>query len=148
MASVSDGADDDADAEGGRQRLDKWLWFIRVVKTRTQAAGLVTDGKVRVNSQRTDKPSLSLKASDVVTVTVGGHIRVLRMLRAGTRRGPAAEASELYEEVQHIRPSGPPGGRLGPSADRTAGGPQREPGAGRPTKKERRQTDRLRGPDR
>lgn len=135
--------DDDKAAGGGHQRLDKWLWFIRVIKTRTQAAGLVTDGKVRVNAQRVEKPSQSLKPGDVVTVTVRGHVRVLRVLQPGTRRGPPAEAQALYEEMQHI----PPPGRASMQPGATAGIAQRDAGAGRPTKKERRQTDRLREPD-
>lgn len=135
--------DDEEAAPGGHQRLDKWLWFVRVIKTRTQAAGLVTEGKVRVNAQRVGKPSQSLKAGDVVTVTVRGHVRVLRVLQPGTRRGPPAEAQALYEEVQHIPPprrSPQHSGDVGPVS-------LREPGSGRPTKRERRLTDRLREPD-
>jgi ribosome-associated heat shock protein Hsp15 len=135
--------DDDKAAAGGTQRLDKWLWFIRVIKSRTQAAGLVTDGKVRINAQRVDKPSQSIKPGDAVTVTVRGHVRVLRVLQPGTRRGPPAEAQKLYEEVQHI----PPPRRSQHLVQGAGPVPQREPGSGRPTKKERRQTDRLREPD-
>jgi ribosome-associated heat shock protein Hsp15 len=135
--------DDDKAAPGGTQRLDKWLWFIRVIKSRTQAAGLVTEGKVRVNAQRVDKPSQSLKAGDVVTVTVRGHVRVLRVLQPGSRRGPPVEAQTLYEEVQHI----PPPRRTLQHSQAYGPVPRREPGSGRPTKKERRQTDRLRDPD-
>lgn len=138
------GDEDDEDApEAGRQRLDKWLWFVRVIKTRTQAAGLVMEGKVRLNAQRVDKPSQSLKPGDVVTVTVRGHVRVLRVLQPGTRRGPPAEAQTLYDEVQHI----PPPRRSALQAPGAGFAAQREPGSGRPTKKERRQTDRLREPD-
>ena len=72
--------DDDAPAVAGPgQRLDKWLWFVRVIKTRTQAAGLVTDGKVRINRVRVEKPSQTVRPaqesmrglSDIVYRAVG-----------------------------------------------------------------------------
>ena len=72
----------DADETGTHasgQRLDKWLWFARVIKSRTLATGLVTDGKVRVNRQRVDKPSLTVRPGDVITVTVRGAVRVLKV---------------------------------------------------------------------
>ena len=134
-------SDDDADgpaAIGAGQRLDKWLWFVRVIKTRTQAAGLVTDGKVRVNRIRVEKPSQTVRPGDVVTVSVRGHIRVLKMISGGQRRGPPPEARLLYED---LTPPPPPG------ADRNGGATRsgvREPGEGRPTKRDRRLLDRLR----
>jgi len=134
----SDGDDDAPVPSGAGQRLDKWLWFVRVIKTRTQAAGLVTDGKVRVNRIRVEKPSQTVRPGDVVTVSVRGHIRVLKMISGGQRRGPPAEARLLYED---LTPPPPPG------ADRDGGTAQsgmREPGEGRPTKRDRRLLDRLR----
>jgi ribosome-associated heat shock protein Hsp15 len=92
--------EDHDDAPGqGAQRVDKWLWFARVVKTRTLAAGLVHDGKVRVNRVRIDKASQPLKCGDVVTVSAGRHVRVLKVLAPGVRRGPPAEAQTLYEDL-------------------------------------------------
>ncbi len=134
--------DDDADEQGeaaadGTQRLDKWLWFVRVIKTRTLAAGLVTSGKVRVNRQRVEKPSQAVRPGDVVTVTARGHVRILKVLAPGARRGPPAEARLLYED---LTPPAPPPDQTG-----TARAPaQREAGQGRPTKKDRRLIDRLR----
>ena len=125
--------------ESTSQRLDKWLWFARVIKTRTQAAALVTDGKVRINRQRIDKPSLCLKPGDVVTVNARGHIRVLKVLAAGERRGPPTEARKLFEELTEPpapRPTSPADGAAQPSG-------QRASGSGRPTKRDRRQLDRL-----
>ena len=119
------------------QRLDKWLWFARVIKSRTQAAALVTEGKVRVNRQRAEKPSQSVRPGDVVTVTVRGHIRVLEVLAPGARRGPPAEAQTLYKDVS---PPLPPAGSPAAVAARQGA---REQGQGRPTKRERRQIDRL-----
>jgi ribosome-associated heat shock protein Hsp15 len=83
----------------GTQRLDKWLWFARIIKSRTLAAQLVEDGKVRVNRVRATKPSQAVRSSDVLTVAVRGRVRVLRVLATAERRRPPAEARLLYEIV-------------------------------------------------
>lgn len=127
--------DDSGTVEGGAQRLDKWLWFARVLKSRTLAASLVADGKVRVNRERVTKPAHLVKVGDVVTAAVHRHVKVLRVVRPGTRRGPPAEAQALYEDL-----SPPP---VRPAETSPPLSPQRAPGAGRPTKRERRQLDRL-----
>lgn len=120
-------------AAAGTQRLDKWLWFARVVKSRTLAAGLVADGKVRVNRVKIDKPSHALRIADVLTIAVGSRVRVLEVAGLGVRRGPAPEAQALYVDL-----TPPP-----PPRESTAGTPVREPGQGRPTKRDRRRIDRL-----
>ena len=120
------------------QRLDRWLWFARITKTRTLAGRLIGAGKVRVNRVRVTKPSRSVRAGDVITATVHGRVLVLRVESPGSRRGPAAEAQTLYSD---LTPPAPPV-KL-PKLDRTPG--KREAGAGRPTKRERRQIDRLQG---
>ena len=81
------------------QRLDKWLWFARVMKSRTLAAELVGSGKVRVNRVRVVKPSHMLHEGDVLTVALRGQVRVLQVLSVGTRRGPPQEARLLYRMV-------------------------------------------------
>lgn len=134
-------SEDDAPASetgGTGQRLDKWLWFVRVIKTRTQAAGLVTDGKVRLNRVRVEKPSQIVRPGDVVTVSVRGHVRVLKMVAAGERRGPPAEARALFEDL-----TPPPPPRAEGQATAAQSG-MRAPGEGRPTKRDRRLLDRLR----
>jgi ribosome-associated heat shock protein Hsp15 len=78
------------------QRLDKWLWFARVVKSRTLAAQLVGGGKVRVNRMRILKPSHLLRPGDVLTIALRGEVRVLQVLAIGERRGPPQEAQRLY----------------------------------------------------
>ncbi len=127
----------------GQQRLDKWLWFARIVKSRTLAASLVTSGKIRVNRVKAEKPSHWVKPGDVITSSAQREIRIFRVLRPGMRRGPAVEAQTLYEDLTQ---------RTGPdsTADNLRQGAAskigaREPGAGRPTKLERRQTERLKG---
>lgn len=81
------------------QRLDKWLWFARVLKSRTLAAELVERGKVRVNRGRVVKPSHTVREGDVLTISLRGQVLVLKVLAAGTRRGPPPEARRLYERV-------------------------------------------------
>jgi ribosome-associated heat shock protein Hsp15 len=81
------------------QRLDKWLWFARILKSRTSAAQLIEGGKVRVNRARVVKPSHTVQKGDVLTVALRGRVLVLRILACGTRRGPPAEAKLLYEHV-------------------------------------------------
>ncbi len=85
--------------EDARQRLDKWLWYTRTVKTRSLAQKLVKGGHVRVNRERTSSPSYMLKADDVLTIALPRQIRVLKFVEAGTRRGPAPEAATLYEDL-------------------------------------------------
>ena len=116
------------------QRLDKWLWFARIAKTRTLATRLVETGKARINSTRVRKASRPVRAGDVITLVIHEQVRVLKVAACGVRRGPAAEAQKLYEDM-----SPPPV----PREKRTPILPpaRREPGAGRPTKRDRRQLD-------
>ncbi len=125
---------------GGGQRLDKWLWFARVVRTRSLATALVVDGKVRVNRVRTDKPSQTVRPGDVVTVAVHSRIRVLKVTAVGERRGPATIAQTLYED---LTPPASGSGQQGQDGNYNPQSPQRDPGSGRPTKRERRAVERL-----
>ncbi len=145
---MSRGAEDAA-AAPGTQRLDKWLWFARFVKTRTLAADIVAAGKVRLNRVRVEKPAQAVRAGDVLTLNLNRRIQLIRVLGIGVRRGPSAAARELYEELTAegdvIKPqasSSPPGAAWRPSG---VGAVARAVGSGRPTKKERREIDRLHG---
>lgn len=120
----------------GRQRIDKWLFFSRAVKSRSLAAKLVVAGRVRINRDKAAQASDLVKAGDVLTVTLEGRILVWKVLDCGIRRGPADEARLLYEDM-----SPAPTPRGGAVPDAIPG--LREAGSGRPTKRERRQTDRL-----
>jgi ribosome-associated heat shock protein Hsp15 len=82
------------------QRLDKWLWCARFMRARTDCAALVGQGSVRINRQPTDKAHARLRPGDVLTVPVHGRVRVVRVVALAARRGPAAEAAGLYEEVE------------------------------------------------
>lgn len=97
MTSAGEDEDEDKTQPPGTQRVDKWLWFARIAKSRTLAAQLVADGKVRINRVRTAKPSQTVKVGDVLTVTVRGRVDIFRVLAPGERRGPPVEARGLYE---------------------------------------------------
>ena len=124
----------------GRQRIDKWLFFSRAVKSRSLAAKLVVAGRVRINRDKAAQASDLVKPGDVLTITLEGRILVWKVLNPGNRRGPADEARLLYEDMS---PPPTPKGEAVPDAIPAL----REAGSGRPTKRERRQTDRLRGDD-
>jgi len=117
-----------------KQRLDKWLFFSRAVKSRTLAQKLIEAGSIRVNSERTERTDHKVGPGDVLTMTVHERLLVWRILDAGERRGPATEAAALYEDL-----SPPPI----PREEKPPIHAGREAGSGRPTKKERRDTDRL-----
>jgi ribosome-associated heat shock protein Hsp15 len=78
------------------QRIDKWLWFCRFVKSRSLAQALVLEGSVRVNRNRIERPSFEVKPGDVVTLAVHGRVMAVRVTAPGERRGPATEARALY----------------------------------------------------
>lgn len=84
---------------GARQRLDRWLFFSRAVKSRTLAQKLIESGAVRVNSERTLDSDRRIGAGDVLTMMLNDRLKVWRVLAAGERRGPAAEAATLYEDL-------------------------------------------------
>jgi ribosome-associated heat shock protein Hsp15 len=112
------------------QRLDKWLWCARLVKTRSAGARAITEGKVRINGERTLKPSRLVHQGDVVTATATGRLFVVRVLAWATRRGPASLAHTLYEDLT-------PEISASPERRFAAKGP-------RPTKRDRRRLDALR----
>jgi ribosome-associated heat shock protein Hsp15 len=117
-----------------RQRIDKWLWHARVVRTRSAAAALVASGQVRVNAQRIGAASRAVRVGDVVTVALDRAVRVLKVLGFAQRRGSADEARILWEDMT---PAGAERGPVPPAG--------REAGAGRPTKRDRRALARFTG---
>src|SRR5215217_460277 len=82
-----------------KERLDKFLFFSRAVKSRTLAQKVIETGAIRVNSEKTDRSDLKVGAGDVLTMALHGRIVVWRILDCGTRRGPAPEAQALYEDL-------------------------------------------------
>jgi ribosome-associated heat shock protein Hsp15 len=119
-----------------RQRLDKWLFFTRLQKSRSIAQKAIEAGHVRVNETRITQPSFAVKAGDVVLLSLDRRDMTVRVLQPGNRRGPYEEARLLYED---LTPPPVPGDKRNAFEQAT-----RERGSGRPTKKERREVDRLR----
>ncbi|MCR9219493.1 MAG: RNA-binding S4 domain-containing protein [Alphaproteobacteria bacterium] len=124
---------------GASMRLDKWLWHARFFKTRTLASDVAGGGRMRLNRQPVAKPGQALRVGDVLTFPQGPHVRVIEVLALSARRGPAGEAQALYRDLDPPQPRARPG--EDPAAPAAAA--RREPGAGRPTKRDRRRLDRL-----
>jgi ribosome-associated heat shock protein Hsp15 len=81
------------------QRLDKWLWHARIIKTRSLAAQFVEQGKFRINREKVLKPAFTIKTGDVITAAIFGGVRVLRIAGLSASRCPAAEAQALYVDL-------------------------------------------------
>ena len=120
-------------------RIDRWLWFARFFKSRSLAAKICAERRVRVNGTIVTKPNHRVRTGDVLTFPQGREIRVVRVAELGFRRGPAAEAKTLFEDLsgrpdpdQAERPS-----RADPA--------RRDSGTGRPTKADRRDIMRFVG---
>jgi ribosome-associated heat shock protein Hsp15 len=119
-------------------RLDRWLWAARVVKTRALAAEAVKGGRVHVNG-RAAKPSKEVRPGDRLEVTLGQGVRLALVVRGtAQRRGPASEAALLYEETAESRAA-----RERHAVERRMARPATEPGAGRPTKRDRRRWEQA-----
>ena len=80
-------------------RIDRFLFFIRLVKSRTLAQGIVAEGRVRINGRRAIKPSEEVREGSVIALPLRGEVRVIRVLSLPVRRGPPAEARSHYEEI-------------------------------------------------
>lgn len=115
-------------------RVDKWLLAARFFKTRSLAAAACTGGKVDVNDEAA-RPAKAVRARDLLRITLPREKRIVKVLALSDTRGPAPTARALYED---LTPPAPPRVRRAPP-------PYRPPGAGRPTKRERRELERLRG---
>lgn len=115
-------------------RVDAWIWAVRLAKTRSQATAACKAGHVRVNDA-TAKPAQPVGIGDVVRVRLHGFEKIYRVAGLGARRGSATEAATLFEDLTPPPP---------PKAERPAD-VVRDRGAGRPTKRDRREIDRLRG---
>jgi ribosome-associated heat shock protein Hsp15 len=88
----------DRSTETSSRRLDQWLWFARLVKSRSLAGRLCAQGAVSVNQAAVRKPNHAIRIGDIVIVPQGPFRRTVRVLALGARRGPAIEARQLYEE--------------------------------------------------
>ncbi len=118
-------------------RIDKWLWSARFFKTRADAQRMVSSGRLRLDGETMAKPHRQVKAGDVLTFTKADDVRVIKIIAMAARRGPATEAATLYEDLA------PPAPKVKDTGDKSLPFEQRERGSGRPTKRERREIDRL-----
>jgi ribosome-associated heat shock protein Hsp15 len=114
-------------------RVDRWVWAVRLYKTRSDATEACKGGHVSVNGA-TAKPATTVAIGSRVAAKVGGRLRILEVTAVIEKRVGAAVAAGCF--VDHSPPE--------PVVDRTRVAP-RERGAGRPTKRERREIDRFRG---
>ena len=80
-------------------RIDRFLFSIRLVKSRTLAQAIIEEGHVRIDGKRVEKPSEEVRVDSVVALPLQGEVRVLRVLSLPQRRGPAPEARACYREV-------------------------------------------------
>ncbi|KQT69921.1 MULTISPECIES: RNA-binding S4 domain-containing protein [unclassified Aureimonas] len=127
-------------AGAGEQRVDKWLFFARIVKSRSLAQKLLLSGGVRVNREKIDNPAKIVRPGDVLTIPIGRGVKVLKILDPGQRRGPAPEAQTLYEDMTPPEPKAEEAAAKAVEAGYT---PSERP----PNKRERRALDRLRWED-
>ena len=122
-----------------RVRIDKWLWAARFFKTRSLATDAVDGGKVELNGERA-KPAKAVKPGDEIRLRLGPFEHILIVKALGDRRGPASVAQSLYEETEASRAA----------REKLSGQLKLAPAAfvyeekGRPTKKDRRDLNRLR----
>ncbi len=116
--------------------MDQWLWATRLCKTRTAATDAVKGGHVRVNG-RPAKPATPVRPGDRVEARLSARDRVVEVVRLMDKRVGAPVAVECYVDHSPAAPEEPHVRRLFP----------RLPGSGRPTKRDRRETDRVRGRD-
>jgi ribosome-associated heat shock protein Hsp15 len=80
-------------------RIDKFLWFARIVKTRALAQQLAEGGRLRLSGRVIDRSHAPVKIGDVLSFAVHGKVRVIRIETIPARRGPPAEARALYTEL-------------------------------------------------
>lgn len=119
---------------GESVRVDTWVWGVRLAKTRSQATTACRAGHVRVNGAAA-KAAQPVRVGDVVRVRLHGFEKIYRVTGLTSRRGSAADAAKHFEDLTPPPP---------PRTERPAA-VIRDPGAGRPTKRDRREIDRLRG---
>ena len=124
------------DTKQVKQRIDKWLWHARVVKTRSLAQKLVTSGKVRVDRNKISGASFQVTIGNVLTITLERQVKILEVVGMADRRGPFSEAQTLYKDL-----SPPPPVKKGTQSDQV-----KQPlirNEGRPTKHQRKEAIKM-----
>ena len=120
-------------------RLDIYLYYIRIFKSRSIATKFVLTNRLRISGQVTQKPHKMISIGDVLTITINDNIKILKVLDIPSRRGPYPESLNFYEDITPIE--------IIPKKESSNIDIKFVERVGRPTKRERRQTDRLMGRD-
>jgi len=120
-------------------RLDIYLYYIRIFKSRSIATKFVLNNRLRISGQVTQKPHKMISVGDVLTMTINDNIKILKVLDIPSRRGPYPESLNFYEDITPIE--------IIPKKESSNIDIKFVERVGRPTKRERRQTDRLMGRD-
>ena len=120
-------------------RLDIYLYYIRIFKSRSIATKFVLTNRLRISGQVTQKPHKMISVGDVLTMTINDNIKILKVLDIPSRRGPYPESLNFYED---ITPN-----EIIPKKESSNIDIKFVERVGRPTKRERRQTDKLMGRD-
>jgi len=140
MKPATGGQQLSSDIDSPPQRIDRWLWHARFFKTRTLASKFVDGASIRITRNeaaiRVEKASFMVRPGDMMVFTIGERLKIIIITACSPRRGPASEAKLLYNDQ-----SPPPAPRKQKNASPFA----REKGAGRPTKKDRRALNSLKG---
>ena len=120
-------------------RLDIYLYYIRIFKSRSLATKFILTNRLRISGQVTQKPHKMISVGDVLTITINDNIKILKVLDIPSRRGPYPESLNFYEDITPIE--------IIPKRESSNIDIKFVERVGRPTKRERRQTDRLMGRD-
>ena len=120
-------------------RLDIYLYYIRIFKSRSIATKFVSTNRLRISGQVTQKPHKMISIGDVLTISINDNIKILKVLDIPNRRGPYSESLNFYEDITPIENV--------PKKESIKLDMKFVERVGRPTKRERRQTDRLMGRD-
>ncbi len=120
-------------------RLDIYLYYIRIFKSRSLATKFILTNRLRISGQVTQKPHKMISVGDVLTMTINDNLKILKVLDIPSRRGPYPEALNFYEDITPIE--------IIPKNESSNIDIKFVERVGRPTKRERRQTDRLMGRD-
>ena len=80
-------------------RLDRFLWFVRIARTRQRAQEIACDGRMRIDGRRVERSAAPVRTGNILTFALGDRVRVLRVEALPTRRGPAPEAQACYQEL-------------------------------------------------
>ena len=120
-------------------RLDIYLYYIRIFKSRSIASKFVSTNRLRISGQVTQKPHKMISIGDVLTISINDNIKILKVLDIPNRRGPYSESLNFYEDITPIENI--------PKKESIKLDMKFVERVGRPTKRERRQIDRLMGRD-